>query len=80
MANHMIGSDIDLGFVDKRRTSSTAASATSMGTPANYASIGTMRTRLTAVDATAYSAANLDKMTVNDMLYALRKSDDNASV
>jgi len=80
MANNMIGTDVDLGFVDKRRTTSAGNAAVSMATPANYASVTAMRARLGAVDASAYSAANLDKMTVNDMIYALRKSDDNLGV
>lgn len=39
-----------------------------------------MRARLTAIDATLYSSANLDKMSYNDMLYAIRMNDRSSGV
>lgn len=39
---------------------------------ANWNSIAKMRAALTAVDATYYSAARLDTMTKNDLVYAVR--------
>lgn len=42
---------------------------------ADALSISSMRARLNAIDATAYSSANLNTMTRNDMLYALRLHD-----
>lgn len=37
--------------------------------------IAGMRARLTAISATTYSAAELDKMTYNDLVYAIRVND-----
>lgn len=77
MANHQLtGQVIEIGFVDKRRTPSIGNAAGSLATPANYASITSMRTRLAAINATIFSAARLDIMTENDMAYALRVNDD----
>jgi len=67
-----------LGYVDKRRTPSDATNRVT--TDANFADIGAMRTRLTAVSAVAYSSSNLDKMTRNDMVHALRLADESAGV
>jgi hypothetical protein len=39
-----------------------------------------MRDRLTAISATTYSAAELDKMTYNDMVYAIRVNDYAGSI
>jgi hypothetical protein len=39
-----------------------------------------LRTRLTAISATTYSAAELNKMTYNDMVYALRVNDAAGSI
>lgn len=49
-------------------------------TDADMATVDAMRTRLAAIDATAYSAANLNTMTLNDMVYALRVHDNLAGV
>jgi len=42
---------------------------------ADALSVASMRARLTSIDATAYSAANLNAMTYNDLVYALRVHD-----
>jgi hypothetical protein len=47
---------------------------------ANFGSIDAMRARLTAISATTYSAAELDKMTMNDMIYAIRVNDRSGSI
>lgn len=44
-------------------------------TDSDLANITTMRARLTAIDGTTYSATNLNKMTYNDMVYAIRLND-----
>jgi hypothetical protein len=46
----------------------------------NADTITALRTRLTAISATTYSAAELDKMTENDMIYALRVLDAASTV
>lgn len=60
----------DLGFVDKRRgrdfQGQTIAEAANMG------SVSALRARLTAINSTTFTAARLNAMTVNDMVYALR--------
>lgn len=73
------GPAIDLGFVDKRR-SSAQTNTNPLATPANYASESAMDTRLAAISATAYSAANLSNMTQNDKIFALRTNDDSAGL
>lgn len=46
----------------------------------NYGSIDQMRTRLTAISASYYTAAKLNEMSVNDMVYAVRSHDDGTSI
>lgn len=46
----------------------------------NLDSIAAMRARLTAINATSYSAARLNAMTKNDMIYAIRLHDHGATV
>jgi hypothetical protein len=46
----------------------------------NMESIGEMRDRLTAIDATFYTAARLNTMTMNDMIFALRTEDKPQSI
>lgn len=77
MANTQLGS-IDLDFTNARKT--TPGAGADITTPANYASITAMRARLTAISGTTYSSANLDVMSVNDMIYALRVNDDATSI
>jgi hypothetical protein len=43
-------------------------------------SIAAMRARLTAIDGTTFSSANLDKMTSNDMMYAIRLLDESWTI
>jgi hypothetical protein len=45
-----------------------------------FTSIDSMRARLTAISATTYSAAELDKMSYNDMVYAIRANDYPGSI
>lgn len=80
MANAQLG--VVRSVVDKRQVQvgPTPLLTQPIATPANYASVSTLRTRLAAISATAYSAANLDAMTVNDMIYALRLNDDAAGI
>lgn len=76
MANANLG--VVRSVVDKRQTQGLDTQA--IATPANYASVAAMRTRLAAISGTAYSAANLNSMTTNDMVYALRLNDDAAGI
>lgn len=47
---------------------------------ANLASLAAMHARLTAIDGTLYSAANLAKMTYNDKMYAIRLHDESWTI
>lgn len=79
MANAQLG--VVRSVVDKRQnqTGPTPLTTQPIATPANYASISSMRTRLLAIGG-VYTAAYLDTMTMNDMVYALRLSDDSAGI
>lgn len=76
----MANADLDnpLGFVDKRRVSTTSAAL--VATPANFFSIGALRTRLAAFNGAYYTSARLDQMSDNDMVYALRVADEAGSL
>ncbi len=56
------------------RTPETAYTDTDLNTNA------TMRARLTAISGTTYTAAVLDQMTFNDMLYAIRLNDSPGTI
>lgn len=63
-----------------------AAAATASGDtmrqvgPSNFVDNDSLDARLNAIDSTTYSQANLDKMTQNDKVYALRVNDDPGSL
>ena len=67
-----------LGVTDKRSTQGNTTSP--LGTEANYADVAALRTRLAAAAGATYTAAVLEQMTVNDMVYALRVLDDAAGL
>jgi hypothetical protein len=49
-------------------------------TDTNLMSIARMRARLAIIDATFYTAAKLNSMTMNDMMYAIRTADKPQSI
>lgn len=69
----------DTGYVDKRRTTSVSNGATvrSATAQAAYVSQTAMDTRLLAL---GYSQKNIDSMTTNDKVYAIRVGDDPTSI
>lgn len=67
-----------LGFTDKRRTQTTAGSGVT--TPANFTDVTALRARLTAINGAYYTAARLNQMTKNDMVYAVRRADEAAGI
>lgn len=75
MANKDVGPS---DFVDKRYTQATAGSIVT--TPANFMGIAAMRTRLAAINGTYYTAARLNDMSENDMIYAIRLNDEAAGI
>ena len=79
MANLDINDPI--GITDTRRGRGTTGTAHTLAEIANTTTVGGLRARLTALDGTAFTAARLDAMTENDMLYALRlRSADSAGI
>lgn len=79
MANSQVGS-IRMSITNARKAVANPGSTSDLATPANYGSINSMRTRLAAANPTLYTATELDRMTVNDMIYALRTIDDTTSI
>jgi hypothetical protein len=76
MAELDIGNSV--GFVDKRQGRGTNGSSV-VTELANFGSIKLMRDRLTALNSTYYTAARLNTMTRNDMVYALRMASSDAA-
>lgn len=70
MANNQTVFDV----TDKRRTKN--SQTVLYTTPLNYVGITQLRARLNAANAGRYTSAFLDTMTYNDMVYALRVTDD----
>lgn len=68
-----------LGFVDKRRTRDGAGTGLTSDTT-NYGSVGDLRAVLAVRNPSLYTAEMLNKMTKNDMVYALRLADDAAGI
>lgn len=60
----------DLGAVNKRITANTT------NISQNDVSVGALRTRLAAINAVYYNAARLNQMNKNDMVYAIRMTDE----
>lgn len=54
-------------------------SGSNLGNASSYVSITALRARLTAIGG-IYTSAELDRMTVNDMVYAVRMNDDKTTV
>lgn len=67
------------GVTDRRMVQGNVG-AQPLATPANYETVAAMRTALTAFQAGTYTAAYLDNMTYNDMVYALRLANDAAGM
>jgi len=74
--------NLDVGnrqrVVDKRQGRGTTTNPVT--SDASMKDITAMRARLTAINATTFTAARLNTMTENDMLYAIRMNDDAAGI
>lgn len=77
MANSDLASTYD--FVDKR-VGRGLTGASVLTEQNNYDTINDLRTRLIAINSTTYTAARLDAMTRNDMIFALRTESDSAGI
>ena len=69
-----------LGYVDKRYTQGLAAMPAAATFATNTFDVAAARTRLAAISSTTYTTSVLDKMTLNDMIYAIRLSDEATSI
>jgi hypothetical protein len=78
MANYQVKNR--LGIVDKRMGQGNSATQHSGTTETNTKDVTSMRARLAAINGAYYTSAMLDKMTTNDMLYAIRLNDEAGSV
>jgi hypothetical protein len=54
--------------------------ASGLTTPANYVSLAAIRGALNAANATYYTVARMDTMTVNDLVFALRSIQDRTTI
>lgn len=80
MANTMLGTP-DLNFANSlKAVADMGGSGSSLTNASNYVSVTAMRSRLTALNAGYYTAARLDSLTVNDMVWALRSIDDRTTI
>jgi hypothetical protein len=69
-----------LGFNDKRRGTRAGQATSVVSNVTNLADVAALRARLTAAAAASYPASRLDKMTKNDMVYAVRLIDEAAGL
>jgi hypothetical protein len=83
MAQHRVAIQVPVTFIDKRKASAGSATTgvtSGVATPANYATLAAMDTRLAAISGTTFTQARLDTMTMNDKVYALHVIDDAATL
>lgn len=85
MADQRIGNRagvVALNAANGTQKTNTNGSTTNSGEhdDADYASITALKARLTAIDAGYYTATRLNKMTYNDLVYAVRVNDSPASI
>ena len=80
MANYDISSWIGQDKVPDCRTPSVNDNAISGASITAAGKISTLRAALTAANGAYYTSAQLDKMTRNDMIYALRTINEAAGI
>lgn len=78
MARNDIFNPLGVTNAKKNRGDGTHSNAATVMT--NSVDVTTMRTRLKAISAATYTDAVLDRMTKNDMLYALSANGDAANI
>ena len=79
--------EFPLGYVDKRRQNkgqelggAADSYAAGSGNMFKADSVAALRAQLTTFSATTYTATILNRMTKNDMVYALRQAYDSAGI
>jgi hypothetical protein len=71
----------NVGFVNSlKATTDQGGSGSNLSNASNYVSITAMRSRLAVINASLYTSTELDRMTVNDMVYAIRMADDKTTI
>lgn len=87
MARGQIGNQLGLPACDiggqNKPSNFNGVAGTDMGAALdidNADNITALRARLQAISATTYSDAELDKMTLNDMIYAVRVNDNASTI
>lgn len=79
MADAQVG-QVSLNYVDKRLTQGNDGDLLgTKDTGSNYNTVENLRARLIAIGG-VYTATYVNSMTVNDMVYAVRLSDDAAGI
>lgn len=76
MAGYMVGSSIPVKISDKRKQPNQPGSPLSATFHTANNDITALKARLTAINAAIYTAAYLNTMNTNDMVYAIRMNDD----
>jgi hypothetical protein len=79
MANNGVGAT-DFEFTYANRIPATGNSGSFLTQGADYNSIVAMRNALAAFDPITYTATELDRMTTNDMVFALRNIKDPTTI
>lgn len=85
MAQQRIGNSIGVKALNdasgtQRSNMNGSTSALGEHQDVDYNDITSLRTRLAAIDAGFYTAARLNTMTYNDMIYAVRRNDSPTSI
>lgn len=77
MANTMPGSLDGLGFINKRRATNSPGNGSGIVADVrSYATVADLRNYLQTFNAAYYTNALLDRLTANDMIYAVRVHQD----
>lgn len=76
MPTHQLSNMLEV--VDKRNVAKTST-ADNIATPANFADNDSLDTRLLAIGG-YYTAANIQKLTLNDKIWAVRSVDEAAGI
>jgi hypothetical protein len=67
------------GVIDKRAARGNTTGTSILAEVANMDTIQDMKTRLTAINGTSYTADRMNKMNYNDLVYALRVASADAA-
>lgn len=79
MAEPIMRGAIDLTFTYRNRAN-TNSDAHPLATPANYMSPATLDAALKTANATYYTDALLNKLSINDKVFALRQINDSGTI